>query len=395
MKNIQAAIRPLSIVLCLCGVGVFEYPEGRPRLCLTILYILLSRLSYTYFIIRAMIFFNNFEIDLPMITTTYIMYISFAIAYILFSLYYNKKYKSCLNKLNIVTDTLEKLGTPNNYTKLRMRIKWLIIGWIFLIFFLNMLDSVCMIGHVSKSYIVTSIFHTLILNHMFYIIMLYDLTFMILLRYIESQFDHINQHIQELMEEKKRRVKHTWAISSSLLIRRHMPGTKTSQQIIWILMHVHLELCSISRELNTVFGFPMVMQTTILQIASIQFVITFYKAVMMINTYSMYLMAMNILTTLAWAITNIIKMITFNYICEGIYSKASRAELYLNKLTNLNIDVETQNNIMQFLLQLLRRPLRISGLGFYVYGYNFIQWLIRNVATITIIVIQTQAFEKY
>lgn len=30
---------------------------------------------------------------------------------------------------------------------------------------------------------------------------------------------------------------------------------------------------------------------------------------------------------------------------------------------------------MQFLLQLLRRPLRISGLGFYVYGYNFIQWV--------------------
>lgn len=55
-------------------------------------------------------------------------------------------------------------------------------------------------------------------------------------RYIESQFEHINQHIQELTEEKKRQIKHTWATSSSYRSRRHMASTETTKQLVWILM---------------------------------------------------------------------------------------------------------------------------------------------------------------
>ncbi|KAM0734580.1 hypothetical protein ACS0PU_011399 [Formica fusca] len=260
-----------------------------------------------------------------------------------------------------------------------------------------MLDSLWAIGHTPllTSYVViVIIYQTFGVNHPFHINMLYDLTFMILLRYIESQFEHINQHIQELTEEKKRQIKHTWATSSSYRSRRHMASTETTKQLVWILMHIHLELSSISRELNTIFGFHMAIQTTTIQIATIQLAIAFYKAVMVISTYSTFLMTINILLTLIWAITNIIKIIIFNCVCEGICTKANKTELFLNKLTNFTIDVETQNIITQFLLHLLGRPLKISGLGFYFYGYNFMQWLVRNVATIIIIIIQTQAFEK-
>lgn len=167
-------------------------------------------------------------------------------------------------------DTLEKLGTPKNYMKLHISVKRLIIGWIMSVFFVNMIDSLWLIGRSPKSYAIIAIYQTFVLNHMSHLNMLYDLTFMMLLRYIlitsnhahiiytklliiqinysilyfeyryiEFQFKHINQHIQELMEEKEQRVKHIWATtgrSSSFLTHQDMSNTETIKQLVWILM---------------------------------------------------------------------------------------------------------------------------------------------------------------
>ncbi|XP_011050418.1 PREDICTED: uncharacterized protein LOC105143666 [Acromyrmex echinatior] len=96
-------------------------------------------------------------------------------------------------------------------------------------------------------------------NHPIHINTLYDFMYMMLLRYIGFQFEHINKYIQKLAEQKK--VGYAWANSTLSLTHRHVAGTKIlSKQNIWILMHIHLELCSISRELNMIFGLQMMMQ---------------------------------------------------------------------------------------------------------------------------------------
>jgi len=65
----------------------------------------------------------------------------------------------------------------------------------------------------------------------------------------------------------------------------------------------------------------MVLQTTILQISTIQLVILLYDSVMMISTHSIYQIKIDILIILAWAINNIIKILVFNYVCEEICTK--------------------------------------------------------------------------
>lgn len=86
MKTFQTAISPLLIVLCLCGLGVFEH-HGQPRLYLTIFYILISWLIYIYIIIKVRLFLQRFTIMLPMSIVTSIV---FAVLNIHLNLFYNK-----------------------------------------------------------------------------------------------------------------------------------------------------------------------------------------------------------------------------------------------------------------------------------------------------------------
>jgi len=86
MKNIQVAIRPLTIALCLFGYGVFEYPQTG-RQYLTILYILILWLPYAYITFKVWIFLKKFKINFPIVVLASNI---FAMLYMLFNLYYNK-----------------------------------------------------------------------------------------------------------------------------------------------------------------------------------------------------------------------------------------------------------------------------------------------------------------
>ncbi|XP_018337027.1 PREDICTED: uncharacterized protein LOC108745387 [Trachymyrmex septentrionalis] len=231
MKDIQTAISPLLVVLCSCGFGVFEYPQNQPRFCLTIFYVLMSWLSYAYIAFKMAIFLRKNELTY---TTIHYTNMIFAILYMLSNFYYYKKFKSCLDELNIVSNTIEKLGTSKNYAKLRIQTTWLITGWIILVSLIDIYDYVWYREHIPRSYSIMAICAP-IGNHPTHINTLYDFMYMMLLRYIGFQFEHVNKYIQKLAEQKK--VGYAWTNSTLPLTHRHIAGTKTlSKQNIWILM---------------------------------------------------------------------------------------------------------------------------------------------------------------
>jgi len=93
-----------------------------------------------------------------------------------------QKLKSCLNKLNIVNNTLEKLGISKNYTKLRIQIIWLITGWIVSMFIVNINDYIWYSKHIPRSYAIMAICAPSIANHPIHINTLYNFMCMMLLR---------------------------------------------------------------------------------------------------------------------------------------------------------------------------------------------------------------------
>lgn len=66
----------------------------------------------------------------------------------------------------------------------------------------------------------------------------------------------------------------------------------------------------------------MVLQVIIFLVYTIELIYEFYDA--MINVKSTYELAINISDTYVWATINFVKMIVFNYICEGLCSKVHK-----------------------------------------------------------------------
>ncbi|XP_032682001.1 uncharacterized protein LOC116849189 [Odontomachus brunneus] len=182
-----------------------------------------------------------------------------------------------------------------------------------------------------------------------------------------------------------------WTTStSSSFLHRHLNDTSQSNQLICLLMHVHFELCSISRELSTIFGLQMVMQIAVFHLSAMHFFLELYPIILSITTNFTYNVLVEFFVILSWTARCILDIIIFGYVCEKACTKANRVETFLDRLANVTFDVETRENVMQFLLEIFRRPLRISGLGLYDYGFKLVHKFIERSVKMIILVIQAR-----
>ncbi|KYQ60006.1 hypothetical protein ALC60_00977 [Trachymyrmex zeteki] len=129
-ETLERALAPLITIGSFCDLGMFEHPVGQPRPYLSCLYVLAKWSFFTYFCYYP-IFINDlwdkktYIVDfVPLITITLVL-----ISFCRF-----KELKMCLRELDIVDDTLEALGMPKEYQRLRNWIIRMIIGWILYIF---------------------------------------------------------------------------------------------------------------------------------------------------------------------------------------------------------------------------------------------------------------------
>lgn len=101
-------------------------------------------------------------------------------------MYLFQKFKGCLNRLSIVNETLEKLGTPKNYMKLRKQVIWLIIEWIIITLFLIIIDVLWFSIRLPRSSTVIAICLALIINYSYHINAIYDFKYMILFGFVHN-----------------------------------------------------------------------------------------------------------------------------------------------------------------------------------------------------------------
>lgn len=87
--------------------------------------------------------------------------------------------------------------------------------------------------------------------------------------------------------------------------------------------HVHFELSSILRELNTIFGLQTVMQVAMLHLVAVHFVIQFYRNITSVKTHLTYITIVDILCIFMWTVRCIIDVIVFNHTCEIACAKVN------------------------------------------------------------------------
>ncbi|XP_072754251.1 uncharacterized protein [Anoplolepis gracilipes] len=383
-KTIQEAVSPLLIVGSFCGLGFFEYPFGQSRPYFTYSYFLIMWSLYTYLFYylvytsyTAYLFVSWFNIII-IITAVMSMLVSF---------FRFKELKMCLRKLSIVDDTLELLGTPKEYRRLYNWIIGIITGWIALVFLTNASDSLWL---NYEYFSLTRICVPFVANHLIHINTLNVLTWVIILRYTGSRFQRINEYIHDILDERtKGRNKLTLQLIDGQRI-----DVKTCKEYIWILRHVHLQLCLISRELNKIFSIPMTLEMGCYFVLFVDVFRHIYRSYIDRNTDVAIGQVLDNMFTCIWGMVHNAKFLALNLMCQTLCNKANETMRILYKLFE-NPEEDLREQILQFILQIKQRELTFSGMGLFIFGSGFVRKFYASVVTVLVIIIQMNVPNPY
>ncbi|XP_050463454.1 uncharacterized protein LOC126857777 [Cataglyphis hispanica] len=259
------------------------------------------------------------------------------------------RFQIFMKKLAAVDDTLEELGTSKIYQKMHIWSKRVVIAWIVYILASNSYDTLWWINREKIAFWI--FIFPYIGNYCIHANEFVDIIFVTFLWYINNRFDKVNEHMQYLLMKEQHGLRNKW---KKLIINGYRNTSHTDKQVLWTLMHLHLELCHIARELNRMFGMQMA-----LEMASYLFFLT---------SLCHYLYAM---------ITEKVQEEAQVTACKIIYQLIS-----IFRYTNI------RKEIYLFALQIMHRPLRFTGMGLFYFGNNFLRKFCMKIVTFMIIILQ-------
>ncbi|KYN07585.1 hypothetical protein ALC62_01405 [Cyphomyrmex costatus] len=231
-KTLQSALAPLFIIGSFSCLVLFEYPLGQPRPYFSYLYALIiwsKRLYRDY----------PFYISQLEEKVVYISGITDFVAILLvpISLYRYKELKICLHELNVINDTLEALGAPNKYQRLRNLIIRITIGCIVYVFSeiaIGFCIYIAFYGNLS----VRDVCYFLEDFYATYVNVSSALICATVLGYTCSRFHQVNDCLLVIYSDLfEHNVDYRYRKQNkSILVRERITRVKDRKQFIWILM---------------------------------------------------------------------------------------------------------------------------------------------------------------
>ncbi|KYN28000.1 hypothetical protein ALC57_02577 [Trachymyrmex cornetzi] len=257
----------------------------------------------------------------------------------------------CLRELAIVDNTLEALGTPKEYQKLYNWIILIIVGWIvyvfcqlaftyFVVFSYLPFDIICF---VKLTYIV------FLVNYPSNVIMLSALISAAILGCISCRFRRVNERLRVLYSDLFESSADYRRQNRSIFVHQRITEAKDhNQYIIWIIMHVHLQLCFISRKLNKVLKVQILIQIVWYFTKALPFYVFMYK---LFGDHQIIWTFSKVFTSLCDCSDFVLKTILFltlHYICQTIYNKINEIVTILHKLSNYNLDKDLREQVSNY-----------------------------------------------
>ncbi|XP_070172339.1 uncharacterized protein [Polyergus mexicanus] len=343
--SIRKVLSPLLMISYVCGLKVIEFPIGVPRQWSGLLYMLLLWSLYNFVFIYG-------------------------------------EFRNCIKSLTIVDDTLEKLTRTTTDCKLYRRTIWYILGWF-------MIAILIIGGEILYSFLgrqdqdAPAIYVSFIRIYCIHITVIGDLTITSMIGYVGLKFDQINEYLEKLTKDNKYR-KLAWGHSVLFFHQSRYAKGPSNAYIIWIVMHLYLELRKISRKIDLIFGSQMTIEMGN-YFAFIAIAIQEFFDVIFIKDYKNKIIYATII--LLWLFLHVFRLFLINYECERISIKANATRNFISELSYSNRDVEIRENILQFLL-MIKSPFRFCGLGLFQFGFKFLQRFTTSIATVLVILLQ-------
>ncbi|XP_071632574.1 uncharacterized protein [Temnothorax longispinosus] len=389
VDTIEKALNPLFLATFIFGCGILRYPLDQPRYCLSIFYILTvwsvhACAVYYVKIQYSLTFSNSFPGSLIIIINLFVIMIS-----IIIIVREHEKFHTCIRKLDLVNDTLGELGMPKEYHKLRNLMKCALVIWFLMACASWTFDSLMCIDAFNET---RAIIIPIVMDYSLHINNIIHIMFMLLLRHIGSILDKINYYIIQLSETENCGLRYKW--KKSLVVNSHIVRSAESRKrILLIVMHLHLELCQIARDINGFFGMQMTLQMiSYFVVLNGWFYFQYYIILHLKEMYENNIALKVALSVNMWFITFLMKLVSLNHICESVSAKARKTKNVVNRLTNIVGFADVREEISQFVLQILLRPLKFSGLGLFYFGYDFMRKFFAWIVTVVLFMVQLDVF---
>ncbi|KYN17775.1 hypothetical protein ALC57_09928, partial [Trachymyrmex cornetzi] len=151
-----------------------------------------------------------------------------------------KELKMCLRELAIVDDTLEALGTPNEYQRLRNWTIRIIIGWIAYVFFQLAFWNICIFFvynyDINFTQFSVTTYDTFRCYYPSSVIILSTLISAAILGYTSSRLHRVNDLLHVLYSDLSGNSADYRRQNRSIYLHRRITGAKDHIQYIWIIM---------------------------------------------------------------------------------------------------------------------------------------------------------------
>ncbi|XP_067207716.1 uncharacterized protein [Linepithema humile] len=384
-NSIQSVLSPLLIISYVCGLRIVELHLSYSRSWLNLLYILLLWSVYFFLLSYTIIIIISYPVHYSTLYFICLLLNIFTTLTTVGSGVYNdKKFRKCLKKLDIVDNTLEQLNIMTDYQKLYMRTIWLVVGWLMVIILTTCGEAYWLRNQYNHNVII-AIYVPFVLNYCTHINHLDDLILASILGYIELKFDQINKNFQKVIRDKH---KIKYARKNPVLNSCHPRFLKipSNKLMTWVVIHLHLELQEICREINTTFGIQMTLKMA-LYFSHIALCLREIFNLIFINNYVHDKIEFIFIISF-WIILNTFKLFFINFICEKISIKANATGCFISRISCSNTDVKIRENISQFLLHVAQAPLKFCGIGLFQFGFKYFYQFFKSLTTVVILLIQ-------
>ncbi|KAL0108826.1 hypothetical protein PUN28_014148 [Cardiocondyla obscurior] len=359
-SGIRIVLKPILIINYVFGLRIAGL-SSCSKLWFNVLYILLLWSIYFNFLPSVISIYYKYHSPIED-RVFYVYEICTTLVSIAINIYYNTKFQNCLRKLDIVDNTLLKLGLITNYDKPCNKTVWFILGWFVMVMLTNCSTSLYMKNELNYN-LKSALIYIFAMNHCFHVNFIGDLTTASILQFIGLKFDQINEYLQNTMKYKQRKRASRNQITYSH--QRNISKACSNKCIMWTITHLHVELHKIFREIDLIFGTQMTFKMAIY----FGWIVVDLREILnalFINNYVKYNI-MAICSYCSWLIHNVFKFLLINYICETVVIK-----------------------ILQLSLRTVHAPFRFCGIGFFQFGFKFFCRFMMSVATVLVIIIQAQ-----
>ncbi|XP_023289038.1 uncharacterized protein LOC105701428 [Orussus abietinus] len=317
-KTLRGAVLPAAICIWVFGVGIFEYPFGRPWKIFSIFYALALWLIYFLILYFWMPVYHSQLMLNPegrFFLIVNVINVAIAVVATLLGLYGTRKFRKCFIRLVLVDETIEQLGMEEDWRRIFVMCLARVLIGIFAIVFLIFCEISWTLFNVSLLDAWILIF---ILHHPSHVLGAADLHFTTFVR------------------------------------------------------HLHLELCRISRALCSIFGLQLAISMTGHFVILTTLLYSIFTLLISRNIGIRDFVEQAILY-ISWALYFGTKFFLICRECATVTSEARKASMLIFAISSSVEDSAVKEEVEQFSLQLRQNPLVFTAGGFFTVDFQLVQ----------------------